>query len=168
MSVYYVQGSDGRFYGPGDLQTLNEWAMEGRILAQTVLIEQGTNRQVLARDVPGLQHHYSLAPRPGALPPAVAQLQVASMLQDPSPFAPPGYVRKRRSVALALALTVGFIGGHRFYLGYTSTGVSMLAIALIGWYFCHVGPVITVLWALYDVTNIFAGKLSDANGYELD
>jgi len=55
-----VQGTDGRLYGPAEIGTLSQWATEGRILADTVLTESGTNKQVLAKDLPGLKHHFQL------------------------------------------------------------------------------------------------------------
>ena len=64
--TYLVQAEDGQFYGPADIAVLDQWAGEGRILAQTVLVEQGTNIRSLAADVPGLRHHFSHASPPGA------------------------------------------------------------------------------------------------------
>lgn len=51
---YFVIGPDGSKYGPADVPTLNTWATENRVLPTTMLEEEGTGRQVMARDVIGL------------------------------------------------------------------------------------------------------------------
>ncbi|MCW5943964.1 MAG: CD225/dispanin family protein [Fimbriimonadaceae bacterium] len=51
---YYVTGDDGQRYGPADVPTLNAWAREGRLVATTRLVEEGTERSVFAAEVPGL------------------------------------------------------------------------------------------------------------------
>lgn len=51
---YYVIGDDGQRYGPADVATLGAWAREGRLLAGTRLVEEGTDRQLFASEVPGL------------------------------------------------------------------------------------------------------------------
>ena len=53
---YYVLGSDGKRYGPTEVEGLKAWAIEGRVDAQTTLeLEDGT--QILASQVPGLLPH---------------------------------------------------------------------------------------------------------------
>lgn len=58
-----------------------------------------------------------------------------------------------RGVALALSVTLGMFGAHRFYSGKTGTGLLMLAT------FGGVG-----LWYLYDLILVAAGEFRDADG----
>ena len=176
MSAYIIQGSDGRFYGPADEAAIDAWASEGRILADTVLIEQGTNRRLVARDIPRLHHHFKYAPAPGTVQSSHQPYTPQSKYHNPLPFiadprqiqAPIGYARKRKATAAILAFFLGFIGAHRFYLGYSTTGIWMLAITVVGYYMCTWGPVITMVWATLDLVSILTGQMKDANGFALD
>ncbi len=185
MANYFIQGSDGRFYGPADEATLDQWATEGRVLADTAIVEQGTNRQMTARDLIGLQHHFKFAPKhvpqqqqqqpyqppggTGAQPSNYGAYQQSPYLTSyPRPgLAPAGYSKKNKLIAAALAFFLGPFGVHRFYLGYTSTGIWMIVITVGGSVLCFIGPLITSVWALYDMVLILMGKMPDANGYPL-
>lgn len=48
---YFVVGADGNRYGPADIDALVQWANEGRLVASTILIERGTDRQILAGSI---------------------------------------------------------------------------------------------------------------------
>lgn len=67
------------------------------------------------------------------------------MASNPSP--------KSRAVALALAVLLGPVGAHRFYVGRTESGV-LMALTLGG----------LGIWYLYDVILVAAGALPDAEG----
>ena len=56
---------------------------------------------------------------------------------------------KSTGVAYLLWLFFGGIGGHRFYLGYTGSGVAMLLITLVG-IFTLFPLIITGIWSLVD------------------
>lgn len=66
-------------------------------------------------------------------------------------------------IAGVLALVLGGLGIHRFYLGYKQIGFSQLGIAIFSMLFI---PLILVswAWAIYDAIQIFTGKLNNANG----
>lgn len=51
---YFVLGADGQRYGPVDLATLNQWAQEGRVQANTVIVDVATGGDLLASQMPGL------------------------------------------------------------------------------------------------------------------
>ncbi len=179
-------GSDGSYYGPADLAALNQWATEGRILADTVLVEQGTNRQLTARNLPGLQHHFQLAPPPKYQPPPGAQTPYGPAGQNwqnpPPPSGLPrqlGYrapvaghyvgPRKSKLAAALLAFLVGFLGIHRFYLGYTGVGFAILGIFIFGYFVCcFIGPSIACVIAIIDGVMILVDQLPDANGQSLE
>ncbi len=65
--------------------------------------------------------------------------------------------QKSQLVALLLAIFVGVIGVHRFYLGYTGIGIAQI-FTLGG---CGV-------WALIDLIRIATGDLGPADGSEYD
>ncbi len=58
-----------------------------------------------------------------------------------------------RGVALALAVVLGFIGAHRFYVGKVVTGILQL---------CTLGGL--GLWWLYDAILIGTGEFTDRQG----
>lgn len=189
--TYVVHGSDGQLYGPADVATLNQWALEGRILADTVLIESGTNRQVVARDLPGLQHHFQLSPNPQKPPYAQGQQPGSPTIHQPyqpgaggagqpgshSPYSKSpnpinvlyGAKGRTKLAAALLAFLVGALGIHRFYLGYTKIGIAMLAITILGHFIlCGYGWVISGVWAVVDGIMILTDNLKDADGQPLD
>ncbi len=63
---------------------------------------------------------------------------------------------KKKMVAMALCLFLGYFGAHRFYLGYTGYGVAQLLT------FGGFG-----IWTLVDLVLIALGKMKDADGNEL-
>jgi hypothetical protein len=69
------------------------------------------------------------------------------------PSGPLGPSDKSRTVALALAVTLGVFGGHRFYAGKTNTALLMLIT------FGGLG-----LWWLYDLILVAAGGFRDDDG----
>ncbi len=63
--------------------------------------------------------------------------------------------RKSTGAAYALWLFVGFLGGHRFYLGRTGSGVAQLVLTILGWLTIVVGIglfflLIVGIWVLVD------------------
>jgi len=63
---YFVILPDGQRFGPADIQLLNQWAAEGRVLPTTMLEQEGTQMQIPASSVPGLALS---APGPFSTPP---------------------------------------------------------------------------------------------------
>src|SRR2546429_4386106 len=80
---YYVQGSDGKIYGPVEIAELEEWVREGRVLRETKLRNSETGAEVDAHAVPQLH------------------LVFASMTPAPAPpFYPSPYTCRRCGFAL--------------------------------------------------------------------
>ena len=52
---YYVIDLQGAQYGPADIQLLNVWASQGRIVPTTVLVDESSGIQIVAANLPGLQ-----------------------------------------------------------------------------------------------------------------
>ena len=148
-----------------------------------MLVEQGSNLQTLARDLPGLQHHFSAAFRSQPAQPGSAQAQTPGQY---NPFAsPPGpstYPRptstpysaypaqsKSKLAAALFAFFLGSLGIHRFYLGYTGIGITMLSITMVGSFFCcGAGAIVTGVWSIIDFVLILTGQLKDISGQALD
>lgn len=131
-----IVGADNRVYGPVDLATARQWVQEGRIVASTIVIDDETGQRMPAGDIPAL-----------GLYPTAPPTQYAS---------PPVHSERTLLAAILLALLLGFLGAHRFYLGYTGIGV----IQLLTCGGCGI-------WALIDAIMIATGSLKDVNGLPL-
>jgi hypothetical protein len=51
---YYVHAVDGQIYGPFDVQSLNQWVQEGRIVPTTVLQPETSQMRMAASTVAGI------------------------------------------------------------------------------------------------------------------
>jgi hypothetical protein len=65
---YFVVADDGAKYGPADLETLNSWIKESRLLAATLLEDDTSGARIAAGSVPGLNFPSARATE-GAAPP---------------------------------------------------------------------------------------------------
>jgi TM2 domain-containing membrane protein YozV len=65
--------------------------------------------------------------------------------------------KKQAVIAYALWFFVGFLGGHRFYLGRTGSAIAILILSLT-----VVGLIITAVWVLVDAFLI-PGILREKN-----
>lgn len=78
-----------------------------------------------------------------------------------------GEAVKRKSIAVVLALFLGFAGAHRFYLGYyrmafTIIFVNALLVKVIG------APQFAILWGLIETVLLLGGHIDkDAQGRPL-
>lgn len=83
-----------------------------------------------------------------------------------APSAAPQVSDKKKIVALLLAIFLGQLGIHNFYLGYTKKGIIQLCVSLLlSW--TYVASVAIWIWALVEGINAFQGKLPDADGRPL-
>jgi len=72
---------------------------------------------------------------------------------------------KSKVVAGILAIFIGSLGVHNFYLGYTNKAVAQLLITLLT---CGAGSIISGIWGLIEGIYILTGKINtDANGVPL-
>ena len=65
---------------------------------------------------------------------------------------------KSKLAAGLLALFIGNLGIHNFYLGYTGKGIAQILLSWTG---------ISGIWAFIEMILIFTGKIKDADGNEL-
>lgn len=80
---------DGQKYGPVDLPTLQQWSQEGRVVATSVLEEEGTGNRVNASDMPGLSFGAPTATMPGPAAPG-PQSNPYTQQQPTNPYSQPG------------------------------------------------------------------------------
>lgn len=73
MAEYFVIGPAGEKFGPANLDLLNQWARENRILETTYLEDASTGIRILATTLPGL----------AILTPAQQMAQAAYPRQEP-------------------------------------------------------------------------------------
>ncbi|MBX3115646.1 MAG: NINE protein [Fimbriimonadaceae bacterium] len=184
--MYSVIASDGNQYGPVDLSTIQQWIQEGRIVADTVILDGVTGNRGPASQFPLIAPHlHQGAPptmyqpqvinqvhQPGAHYPGGGAYQQGQYSQPPNPYAQyprPGMQAynpnaKQKVPAALLAFFLGSFGAHKFYLGHTTLGIVMLLVTILT---CGYGGLITGIWALYDFVMILCDKETDANGYPL-
>ena len=77
-------------------------------------------------------------------------------------------VPKSKVAAGLLAIFLGWLGVHNFYLGYTSKAVGQLLLTLIGWIACGLGPFAAWVWGLIEGIMLLTGSIAvDADGNKL-
>lgn len=73
---------------------------------------------------------------------------------------------KSKTTAVVLAILLGGLGIHNFYLGYTKRAVTQLVLSLLfSW--TMIVPIIILIWIIYEIVQIVSGKAVDANGNPL-
>jgi TM2 domain-containing membrane protein YozV len=177
--MYSVIGPDGKVYGPADSTMLKAWCQEGRITADTNIVDPIDGQVKRASAIPEIAQYLPVSRPPmpqtppsqpsdygTAYPPApmanynFSQPPVPYGYQHPMAYGPP----KSKVVGILLALFLGGLGIHRFYLGHNGTGLAMLLITVLT---CGYGAVITVIWALVDIVLIATGALNDGSNRPL-
>lgn len=78
-------------------------------------------------------------------------------------------VGKNRIVVGLLALFLGCLGVHNFYLGYTNKGLTQLLVSVVGGIVsCGIATLAMEIWAFVEAIQIFTGSINtDANGMPL-
>ncbi len=84
---------------------------------------------------------------------------------------PVGYVPRQKLVAGLLAIFLGGLGVHNFYLGYTGKAVAQLLLTIVG-SIVVVGPIVAGIWGLIEGILILTSDWGspwhrDARGVEL-
>lgn len=73
---------------------------------------------------------------------------------------------KSKIAAGLLALFLGTLGIHNFYLGYKGKGIAQLILTTIG-AFLVIGPIISSIWAFVEMILIFMGNINDSDNRPL-
>lgn len=75
---------------------------------------------------------------------------------------------KSRIIAGLLAVVLGVLGIHNFYLGRTGIGIWQLLLSLVGGVVtCGVATLVVLIWAWIEAILIFAGSITDGSGQPL-
>ncbi len=130
--MYKIIGADGQEYGPVTNDQLRQWITEGRANARTKVRPEGTTEWKTLAEIP--EFHASLGISDGAPPPISPRCRVQGATR------PPGADKK--IVAGIFALLLGCLGIHKFILGYTGAGITMLLITVLT---CGIGGAVTGL-----------------------
>jgi len=143
---------------------LQPWCMAGEPASPPLVPPQPSDPGGGRRGTAGAPHH----DRPHAAPPREAQphnLHTPTPVSSPTHRGPlPGYSTRNRWIAGALAILLGPFGVHRFYLGYTGTGIIMCVLT-VGSFF--VLSWVVAIWAFIEGILCFVGALHDAEGKPL-
>jgi TM2 domain-containing membrane protein YozV len=146
--MYKIIGADGREYGPVGEDQLRQWIAEGRANAQTRAQAEGSADWRTLADLPEFRAALGL---PGGVPPPVSppvQPQPAKRL--------PGAEKKIPAGVLALIPITGSLGIHKFILGYTGEGLTMLLISVLT---CGIAS--SVMWIIALVEGVVYLTKSD-------
>ena len=74
---------------------------------------------------------------------------------------------KSKVVAGILAIALGSLGVHNFYLGYTGKAIAQLLLTVLGW-IVIVGPVIASIWSFIEgIMLLVSDDKTDAKGNRL-
>jgi len=119
--MYKIIGADGREYGPVTSEQLRQWITEGRANAHTKAQLEGATEWKTLAELP--EFHASLGISDGAPPPISSPTQVPGMTK------PSGADKK--IVAGIFGILLGCLGVHKFILGYTGEGITMLLITVL-------------------------------------
>lgn len=75
---------------------------------------------------------------------------------------------KSKVVVGLLAIFLGELGIHNFYMGYSSKGLAQLLLCVCGVFTCGLTSLAAAIWGLVDAIYVFTGKINcDANGEPL-
>ncbi len=177
---YTVFSKDGESFGPVDMVTLVAWAKDGRLTATSKLVSDLDGKVYRAEDFPDLKNIVSGVP-PVVPPPAQTVTQLPATQNDGgnviniinnvqsnntgyNPYAPTVHVPRSKVTAGLLAIFLGWLGIHRFYLGYNAIGTLMLVLSIFS---CGWLAIPVYIWAIIEGVLIFTGQFRDAQGMPL-
>ena len=81
---------------------------------------------------------------------------------QPGTVVPPGYQPRNRIAAGLLAILVGCLGVHNFYLGFTGRALAQLLMTILS---CGILAVVSQIWAIVEGIQILTGHMvCDARG----
>lgn len=111
--MYKLIGTDGRQYGPASAEQIRHWLAENRVNAQTLLQAEGSTEW---KPLGAFPEFYDAK----TVPPTIAP--------------PSSAIASRASNKIAAGICgilLGGLGIHKFILGYTGAGVTMLLITVL-------------------------------------
>ena len=132
--MYRIIGKDGQQYGPVTTEQLRSWIAENRANAQTLVQAEG------------MQDWKTLAAFPefaADLRPPLASAGTPPTISPPLYAAPILSPRAADKIPAGICgILLGGLGVHKFILGYTGAGLTMLLISVLtcglGWWVMHI------------------------------
>jgi TM2 domain-containing membrane protein YozV len=129
--MYKIIGANGHEYGPVTGEQLRQWIADGRANAQTKAQAEGSTDWKPLADFP--EFHAMLGISPNVPPPISSPPQLAGA--------------DKKIIAGIFAILFGTLGIHKFILGYTHEGVTMLLISLLT---CGIGASVMFIISLIE------------------
>jgi TM2 domain-containing membrane protein YozV len=127
--MYKIIGADGREYGPVSADQLRRWIAEGRANAQSRVQPASSVEWKPLGEWP--EFAVAAGTPPPINPPLIhAEFSVNSLHTPRLPGA------EKKVAAGICGILLGGFGVHKFVLGYTSEGVTMLLVSLLS---CGIG-----------------------------
>jgi len=131
--MYKIIGADGQLYGPVNIEPIRRWIAESRVKAHTLVQVEG------AADWKPLESIPELAAELRPLPP---------------PMTPPSTLAARASNKIPAGICgilLGYLGIHKFILGYTGAGLIMLLVTVLtcgfaGWVMWIIGLIEGIIY----------------------
>ena len=111
--MYKIIGADGQSYGPVNAEQLRRWLAENRVNAQTLAQTEGAPDWKPLSSIPEFAFELKTVPPPMA-PPSVFAVRASNKI-------PAGIC----------GILIGWLGIHKFILGYTGAGLIMLLVSLL-------------------------------------
>ncbi|MCE5221289.1 MAG: TM2 domain-containing protein [Clostridium sp.] len=74
---------------------------------------------------------------------------------------------KQKIVAALLAFFFGYLGIHRFYLGYIGIGIAQLLCTVLCFFTLGISLIVVGIWAFVEFVLILCGNIKDSNGQQL-
>lgn len=176
QASFKIMGADGQEHGPVPLHVLRQWAAEGRLTAQTPVLEVQTGQQFVAGEHPYLRGSIAapiLAPPPQyPVPPPYPS---AVSYQAPVPYQQPMYSAMppssgenrvpmgTHSAGVAVLLSFLIVGGGQFYNRQGAKGGTMLIggilLAVLTLALAGIGGSIVWIISMIDA-GVVAGRLN--------
>ena len=111
--MYKIIGTDGQAYGPASTELIRQWLAEHRVNAQTLVQTEGGPEWKPLGSLAEFAPEFKTVPPPIALPAANA-MRASSKI-------PAGIC----------GILLGWLGIHKFILGYTGPGLIMLLVSVL-------------------------------------
>ncbi len=111
--MYKIIGADGQPYGPVPAEQLRRWLAENRVNAQTLVQTEGAPDWKPLSSIPEFASELKTIP-PTIAPPSVFAARASSKI-------PAGIC----------GILLGYLGIHKFILGYTGAGLIMLLVTVL-------------------------------------
>jgi TM2 domain-containing membrane protein YozV len=117
--MYKIIGADGSQYGPVNADTIRRWIAENRVNAQTLALAEGATEWKPLSAFAEFANDLGPAIPPPVPPQGQPHTSIAAKASKKIP-------------AGICGILLGWLGIHKFILGYTGPGLIMLLVSLLG------------------------------------